>query len=37
MCVNLYEAMRSSIVGADIKGYSNRIEHVYIDVTTMFK
>ena len=36
MCVNLYEALRSSIVGADIKGFAIR-ERGYIDVTTLFK
>lgn len=36
MCVNLYEALRSSIVGADIKGFSIR-ERGYVDVTTLFK
>lgn len=36
MCANLYEALRSSIVGADIKGFAIR-ERGYIDVTTLFK
>lgn len=36
MCVNLYEALRSSIVGSDIKGFATR-ERGYIDVTTLYK
>lgn len=36
MCVNLYESLRSSVVGADIKGFSVR-ERAYIDITTLYK
>jgi len=36
MCVNMYEILKSSIVGADIKGFAIR-ERAYVDLTTMYK
>ena len=36
MCTNMYGALKASIVGKDIKGFSVR-ERAYIDATTLYK